>query len=122
MFAEVVLGAAGHDVGQLSGAGGGNENIGDLILAAEFHCRTQYFAGLDFQMTENLGLFAAKQDMNFLFELQQWDMDPPTFIAGMCDDRRPMRIALIKQRAANSPIDAFDGFTFDHVFSLDGDW
>lgn len=78
MFAEVVLGAARHNIGQLSGTGSGNKNIGDLILAAEFHSRAKNFAGLDFQMTKNLGLFAAEQDVNFLLELQQWDMNPPT--------------------------------------------
>ncbi len=117
MFAEVVLGAAGHDVGQLSGTGCGNENIGDLILATEFHSGAENFAGLDFQMAKNLGLFAAEQDMNFFFELQQWDMNPPTFIAGMRDDGCPMGIALMEQRTAKRPVNAFDGFTFDHNFS-----
>lgn len=118
MFAEVMLGAAGQYIGQFSGAGSGYEDIGNLILAAKLHCRTENFAGLDFQMAENLGLFAAQQDVDVLFELQQGNVNPPAFVVRICDHAGPVRVAFIEQRTAESVVDAFDGFVFGHEIVL----
>ncbi len=118
MLIKAVLGPALQHVRQALGIGGGDEDVGDAVLDAELGGGAEDVVGLDHQVADDFGFFAADEEVVFFSEIGQGDVEPPAFVVAVADDLGELGIAIVEDVGLQGFVGDLYGFGFVHCFLL----
>ena len=115
MFCKVVLAAAVEQIDQAFRRRGRHEGVGSAARAAELHAGAEDLVGADFQVLEAFRLLVIEDEVQFLLERQEGDLQPPAFVRAIAGDAGKMRVLLRQGGFAQAVVDAFHGFILGHA-------